>query len=272
MSNGQLPNLGDHSDGAHIIESQEKKEVTANTLLSLIDNSINRFIDVIVSEGAGGNITLTDDQFLGNGLFRLVPESGSPGGPKATFTLTVPQTQSDSTPMLRRFAVLNSTGQKCVVTTGDSPAEEIQIPDSEIRVIHSLGADLVEVARGGVSSQPYDLAFFIPGAPQPAAIGGLHVAVRNVRLPTGAPGGQAYAETPPGSGESDRVFDILHNGGSVGSITFSALGNVGTFSVGGNVDLAIGDRLVIVNPANPSPDIEVSDIADIAITVPLTLL
>ncbi len=69
-----LPNLGAHSDGAHITQAQSQKEVTSNALDDLLDNSNNAVVDVMVSTSSP--VAVAVDDFTGNVLlkgFRLSP-------------------------------------------------------------------------------------------------------------------------------------------------------------------------------------------------------
>lgn len=266
MTVQKFPNLGDHSDGTLFNDdsSDANKHDIFNRAAGLLDKCRNSVVNVIVSEGAGGVVTLTNDQYLGFGLVRLLPEQGSPGGPKDPFVLIVP-TQK------RVFAVENLTGQTCTVETGASPTGSQRILDGQTMLIQSNGEALYRLGQSG-STVIYDLGFYIPGVPPYDAVGGFHVAGRAFQLLAGAPQSRAHAETAPASGESDKIFDIRKNGASIGSATFTALSNTGSFSVSSDVQWNVGDRLTIVNPASPSPDIEETTLADVGIHLVLKLV
>ena len=248
-----LPNLGAHSDGAHITQAQSQKEVTSNELDDLLDNSNNATTDVMVSTSSP--VVVAADDFTGNVRLKLVAETGSPGGPEAGFTLEVPATA-------RKFVVSNTTGQTATVDISGGASPTVDVEAGEAAEIHGDGAGFEKVAG---STTFYDLAFFIAGVPSFDAVGGMLVAVRAFSIPINATGSRAHADTPPASGELDKVFDIHKNGGSIGSVTFASLANTGTFTFASAVSFAAGDRLAIINLTNPSPTEETA-IANIAIT------
>lgn len=250
-----LPNLGGHTDGGHITQAQSQKEVTSNGLDDLLDNSVNAVVDVVCSDGGNGFVTVTEDDYLAAGVLHLIPEPGSPGL-SADFNLVV-------TTASKRFVVWNQSGFTATVEGAGSPTTSVVIENGELALLHSLaGETIIKVAT---SKQFYDIAFFLAGVPTFDAVGGLFVATRALTIPAGATGSQAYADTAPGGAEIDQIFDIQRNGSSVGSITFTASSNTGTFSVASDIVLAVGDRLAIVNPSNPSPD-EDTVVANVGVT------
>ena len=250
-----LPNLGAHADSAHITQAQSQKEVTSNAIDDLLDNSNNAVVDITVSTGSPVVVSGTD--FTGNVLLKLVSDTGSPGGPEVGFTLEVPNTA-------RTFIVKNTTGQTATVDLSPSPfaVATVEVIDGETALIHGDGTTFEKVAG---STTFYDVAFFISGVPVFDAVGGMLVAVRAFTIPINATGSQAYADTPPASGELDKVFDIHKNGASVGSFTFASLANTGTFIFASAVSFVAGDRLRIINLTNPSPTEETA-IANITVT------
>ena len=243
-----LPNLGAHTDGEHIVQSQSQKEVTSNGLDDLLDNSVNKVVAVVCSDGGNGFVTVVEDDYLAAGVLHLIPEQGSPGL-SADFNLIV-------TAASKRFGVWNQSGFTATVEGGGSPTSSVTVEDGEFAVLHSVaGETIIKI------SQLYDIAFFLAGVPTFDAVGGLLVAVRALTIPAGATGSQAYSDTPPNSGEVDRVFDVQKNGSSVGSITFASLATTGTFSVASDIVLAAGDRVAIVNPASGDGETAMANIA-----------
>lgn len=69
---------------------------------------------------------------------------------------------------------------------------------------------------------------------------------RAMTLAIGASGSQAYAQTAAGA---ETVFDLQKNGVSIGSCTFAAGGNTGSYSVSSAVSFAAGDRFAIIGPS-----------------------
>jgi hypothetical protein len=105
----QLPNLGAHPDGKHIVGGQNDKETTSNSLDDLLDNSSNGTVDVDCS--AGGTIVVSATDFSENYRLNLT------GTPAADFTLELPATK-------RRFFAQNQTGRNVTlqVSGGASPS------------------------------------------------------------------------------------------------------------------------------------------------------
>lgn len=66
-------------------------------------------------------------------------------------------------------------------------------------------------------------------------------------LATGAAGSLAYCETPSAV---SAFYRILRNSTEVGRIVFAAGSYAGTFSVASSVTFGVGDRLIIVAPAD----------------------
>lgn len=79
-------------------------------------------------------------------------------------------------------------------------------------------------------------------------------------LASGLSGAQAYALTAP---DANTVLSIERNNVEIGTITFAAASNTGTFSFTSDVDFVAGDRLEVVGP-------EYADIylSDVSITLP----
>ena len=104
----ELPNLGAHSDGKHIVGGQNDKETTSNSLDDLLDNANNGTIDIDCS--AGGTIVISATDFLAN--FRL----NLGGNPTADFTIQLPASK-------RSFVVQNQTARTATaeIAGGASP-------------------------------------------------------------------------------------------------------------------------------------------------------
>lgn len=104
--------------------------------------------------------------------------------------------------------------------------------------------------HGHVLDLPYDISFFIAGNLLVDTIVGAYIATRDIHIEAGAVGSLAYANTPIPVAEPNVVFNIQHNGLTVGTMTFVATATTGTISIPVDIDLVAGDRLQIVSP-NP---------------------
>jgi len=62
-----LNNLGDHTEGTLIAESQAQKATTSNSLDNLLSDATQLPLDITIT----GNRTLTDDEFFGHLIFEL---------------------------------------------------------------------------------------------------------------------------------------------------------------------------------------------------------
>lgn len=111
---------------------------------------------------------------------------------------------------------------------------------------------------------PYDLALYI-GGPMPAAddvVGGM-VVTRNIRIPAGLTGSQAYALDASHGSLAEYFVEV--DGSPIGSVRFNASTNAGTFFgawLTVDTDLTPGQRITVVTP-NPI----VSGIEDVMITI-----
>ena len=111
---------------------------------------------------------------------------------------------------------------------------------------------------------PYDLALYV-GGPMPAAddvVGGM-IMTRNVRIPAGLSGSQAYALTASHGSTAEYIVKV--DNVEIGRVQFLAATNAGTFTglwTTTTNDLSPGERLTVETP-NPI----VSGIEDVMITI-----
>ena len=106
---------------------------------------------------------------------------------------------------------------------------------------------------------PYDLNFYLQGFVVPGEIYGTFVASRTISLDTNVPGSKALCET---FGDFfPTVFDILHNGTGIGSISFAKEAFEGVIVVSPTL-VSPGDKLQIAVSAQVD-----SAITDIAINL-----
>lgn len=132
----QLPNLGAHTNGAHISQSQSQKEVTSNELDDLLDNSANAWTDIVLDDGIVP-FTVPTDTYLENGLLILSADAGSPGLSGA-FTVVLPATA-------RRLMIWNRAGFTATIEPGGSPNSNITIADGIVALCHNLGDAVIKV-------------------------------------------------------------------------------------------------------------------------------
>jgi hypothetical protein len=240
-----LDNLGSHSDGALIVQSQAQKEVTANALLNLLSNATQKPLPITIT----GNKTLTDDEFFGNVFFVL---TGSPSG---AFDLNLPATGN------HLFCLINNTGQTVTVKIGGGL--NVSVFDTGTKIMHADGTDVIGIAptAGAGGTTPYDLAVFIPTI-EDFALAAQLVLPRAVSIPSGATGSQAYAETAQGSGLEDVVLDLRKNGTTFGDVTFASFSNTGVFTVASTTNFSAGDRLSVVPLfGSPTPEVELAGVS-----------
>lgn len=112
------------------------------------------------------------------------------------------------------------------------------------------GADAAPTMRAltqaDLPAQPFDVTAFYPGVPSASAIVTRVPVARAVSFPAGLTGSIGKASV---AATSSAAFDVQKNGGSVGTITFSAGAASATFTASGAITLAAGDVLSIVAPA-----------------------
>ena len=94
---------------------------------------------------------------------------------------------------------------------------------------------------------PYDLAYFIGGNLVASEIMGSFVATRNISIALNAPGSYAATEIPVQGGDPDQILNIVHNGSTIGTVTFAALNTTGTIAIAAT-SLVPGDRLQLIAP------------------------
>ena len=247
-----INHLGANSRGGDMTEGQNDKYLKHNDHIDLLADATQAKKTVFVGISSGNTLFLSAEDFTEAAVLHLRADSGSPSL-DGDFVLQVPATQ-------RRFAVFNDTGFTCYVESAGSPGSQVEVPDGGRADLHQDGESIEEIKR-----DIYDLSFFADTWSFDAILGA-HVAVRNFTLRQDLPGSQAYAYTPTGAGESDRVVSIQKNESEIGTITLAGFANSGTFSFTADVSFAAGDRLRLVNGSEPSPS-ETNTLANVAITL-----
>lgn len=227
-----------------IAANQNQKETTSN----LADQEISEALTEVLSVSmAGGNVTLTTLQMQRYMCFSVT-------GQTAIRDLTLP-----AAPAVKRgiFVVQNTSGTYPVVVKKGSTSVTVAAGDTAIFKADGTANDLIKLAetRGAAGTTPYDIGFSIAGKPGASAICGRYIAVRSVYLPINLTGSQSKAQT---ASTGTVAFDILVNGVSKGSVTYTASAT-GTFTFSAAVTLAAGDVLSIIGPA--VQDLTLSDVS-----------
>ncbi|MFQ5774208.1 MAG: hypothetical protein ACE5GS_06810 [Kiloniellaceae bacterium] len=131
-----LDNLGTHTDGALIAQSQSQKEVTSNALDNLLSNATQRSLGVTISDApgspTGADRTLTDDEFFGNFVLALT------GSPSVPFALVLPAAGNHA------FVVRNDTGQTATVRAG--AGSTVDVVAGKRQLLHCDGGNVVALA------------------------------------------------------------------------------------------------------------------------------
>jgi 1-aminocyclopropane-1-carboxylate deaminase/D-cysteine desulfhydrase-like pyridoxal-dependent ACC family enzyme len=100
--------------------------------------------------------------------------------------------------------------------------------------------------------RPYDIYVFVQGKPTDAELVCRAVAAKAFTIPAGGTGSQATSRV---ASAASKVFDLLKNGVSFGSVTF-ATSATGTYTIGSSTSFAIGDVLTITAPATADSTLE----------------
>ncbi len=115
----------------------------------------------------------------------------------------------------------------------------------------------MEVVEDGDTAN-YDFHGWRAGVPTVSVVVQRFVAPRAISFAVDFPPSEGHAGTAPSAATS---FDIQKNGGSIGSMDFASAATVATFTVASTTDLAAGDRLEIIAPAN------LNGLADLSFTL-----
>jgi len=135
-----------------------------------------------------------------------------------------------------------------VVTEGDRFEVDFDCADAAALIATDIGQWVqMEVVETDVSENPpLDVAALVVGQPAVNSIVLKYVATRAFELPVALAGSEAHAEV---AFTAAKVFDVLKNGSSVGSINFAISATVATFVMASLTSFAVGDRLTVTAPA-----------------------
>lgn len=128
---------------------------------------------------------------------------------------------------------------------------------ADLSLVPALPNIFLEIAAG------YDVGMYYKGTTDASDEVLAHVLVREAYLPDGATGSRVYANV---AATANTTFDIQKNSVSIGSFVVNAAAQTATFTVTGNQQFAVGDRLEVIAPGTPD-----ATLADIMITMKLVL-
>jgi hypothetical protein len=113
----------------HITANQNQKEVTANAATDHLDNAANRELTL---DFAAGDVTLSDDQFNRNAVFRCT---------NATAGVIL-----NLAARSRMMFIRNASGQQVTVRVTGGAGAGVAVADATNRIVYCDGADVVEFA------------------------------------------------------------------------------------------------------------------------------
>jgi len=247
----QINNLGDHTDGTLLAESQAQKATTANSLINLLSDATQK----ILSKTITGNTTLTDDEFFGHFFIDLG------GTPAADFSLFLPASGSHT------FAVRNGTGKVATVDSGVSGGTVVTVSNGGIKIIHADGTDTVELTASSVGLQ----TIWVPAAAMQPTVSNGCAALANVETVAGQPDQHVLAfdtaadehaqfeiAFPKSWDEGTITFRVFwtHQGGQTGGLDGVAWGLQGVaLSSGDAFATAYGTAIVVTDDQVTGDDI-----------------
>lgn len=216
-----------------ITTASTSKEVLISDTFAEIENAFNRGL---VLDFSSANVTLTDTQWTRNIFFICSPVVGNRD-------LIVPLT-------VRFFAVRNDGTVGGTITVRGATGATVVLAQDEGAILFCNGTGVSLVVKssggGGGSGNPNDIGFFVPGIPPDGEIVARYQFTRNVEFDDDFSGSQASSEV---ASTGTAVFDVLKNGSSIGSVTFTN-SDTGVFSTTGSgvESFSIGDILTVISP------------------------
>lgn len=244
-----------------VATSQSNKETTINDADARLENALT---DALTTSLAGGNVTLTADQYQTHMVFKTsgnaVPRDLTlPAKERfaifyngGSALLTIKCGSGSITLKTLGYCIVYTDGttngiEKLDVTTGgsfaftslvDAPANYTSAARKIVRV--NAAATAVEFVTMG-----YTLAFYQENIMTNAQMVYKFIATVPFTLPSGLSGSYATSEV---ASAGNVHFDIKKNGSDVGDITFNT-STTGSFTLGSDQSFAAGDVLTITGPA-----------------------
>jgi hypothetical protein len=211
---------------------QTNKETSVNNSDQRIEQATQKFLAVSM---AGGDVTLTADQFTQNFFFKC-------SGSASTRNLIVPLTVDGAATPVNRFFLVENADTNTLTVKGSTGLTVI-LAINDVAWLKCDGVDVTLISKAANVGIPYDIATFFPGKPPASnALMWRLVAVRAFTIKSGTgTDKQGYSGT---NATASTVLTMKKNGSSIGTFTFTSGGHtatIGTFS--SDTSFAVGDQL-----------------------------
>ncbi len=216
---------------------QTGKELTVNDGLARIEQATQRTLDV---DFVGGDVSLTEDQFTTNFVFRCINLS-------ADGILTIPDEIDSNGPNTaeRVFAIENTSTDiffVTVQTTGGVNIQVVVLPGEQVSV-YSDGTDVRRLDNS------FDLGTFFFDTPGVSQLMLRFTANRPFILPEDLIGSQCTFFV---AATGNHKYIIRKNGaGSIGTVDLAAANTVATFDFGTETEWLPGDVISVEAPVVP---------------------
>lgn len=224
--------------------NQNQKEVTINDQAGQLDAALTEILDVDFS---GGNVTLTATQFRRSFEFRC-------SGLTANRDLTLPASIKRAI-----FSVVNTDTETVTVKKGSG---SVAVAGGTRALLSTDGTanDITQIAGQATTTKNYNAGFFFSDLSVGSALVGMHIIAEpgGVVFPSGLTESRAKAKV---ASTGTVAFDILKNGSSVGTLTFTA-SVTGVFTFSSQQTFAQGDTLEFTAPGTPD-----GTLANVAVTL-----
>lgn len=233
--------MSNNLNGARLVGGQANPETSSNDADGALDAALTETITV----------DLTVDETISAADYRAcIRILVDPAGSSKTLTLRA---------IKRLVFIQNDGGNDIDIALG---ATTLTLADGSSTIVYTDGtADgLVEFSLGGGSvagtDEPCDLALFVPGLPDTAAIVFRFNVLREFTWPVSLTGSVFNARV---AATGTSVFTIKNNGSSIGTLSYAAAGTVPTVTFASPVTFAVNDLITIEAPA-----VQDATLADIA--------
>lgn len=217
-----------------VAENQANKEVTINTATGQLDAALTEKLTVDL---ASGSVSLTNTQYQ-RAIFAEITNVATSG---RTVTL----------PAIKKLMAFMSNVANTNTINLVKGATTLTVAPGEVVFIYTDGTTdgLIGLTESSLAAtKPYDVGTFCAGLPSASEVLLAFNYVRDVTLPAGLTGSRVTAGV---AATATADFDVLLNGGSIGTIRFAAAGNIASFVGFSGSTIAPNDLLQIVAPGTP---------------------